>query len=59
MYISFHPNWFIEKEKSNNYFADLFSEIYTIFDVNFAEQTKESFIKNLYGTSHCFVFVKK
>lgn len=59
MYISFHPNWFIEKEKSINYFADLFSEIYNIFDVNFVEQTKESFIKNLNGTNHCFVFVNK
>jgi len=59
IYVSFHPNWFIEKEKSINYFADLFSEIYNIFDVNFNQQTKESFITGLYHYSHCYIFEAK
>ena len=59
MYISFHPNWFPEKDKSIEYMANLLDECYDIFDVNLTRVDKEYMIKCLYSNEHNFVFVKK
>ena len=56
MYVSFHPNWFTEKEKSINYFAELFSTNYKIYNISHNEITKQDFINGLNGKEHSYYF---
>lgn len=59
MYVSFHPNWFSEKEKMIHYFADLFSENYKIYTILHKEISKQDFINGLNGKEHSYYFVCK
>ena len=56
MYVSFHPNWFTEKEKSINYFAELFSTNYKIYNILHKEISKQDFINGLNGKEHSYYF---
>lgn len=56
MYVSFHPNWFSEKEKMINYFADLFSKNYKIHTILHKEISKQDFINGLNGKEHSYYF---
>ena len=56
MYVSFHPNWFTEKEKSINYFAELFSSNYKIYNILHKEISKKDFINGLNGKEHSYYF---
>jgi len=56
MYVSFHPNWFTEKEKTINYFAELFSTNYKIFNILHKEISKQDFINGLNGKEHSYYF---
>ena len=56
MYVSFHPNWFTEKEKSINYFAELFSDNYKIYNILHKEISKKDFINGLNGKEHSYYF---
>lgn len=57
MYVSFHPNWFTNKEKTIIYFAELFSSNYKIFNILHNEITKQDFINGLNGKEHSYYFV--
>ena len=59
MYISFHPNWFPEKDKSINEFVDILAATYNVFDINMVRRDYTYMVNCLYGTEHNFVFVSK
>lgn len=59
MYISFHPNWFPDKDYNINKIANLMDKSYDIFTIFFKKINKDDFIKNLYSSNHSFLFLKK
>lgn len=58
LYISFHPNWFENKEIMIKYFADMLFSVYKCYTRHFEQVDKKYFVNALNGTEHCFIFVK-
>jgi len=59
LYLSFHPNWFPEKDIQINNLIDILSEIYNIFSTSLNPVTKEQTIFGLYNNSHEYLFIAK
>lgn len=59
LYISFHPGWFEDKEKSVEKIIATLAPHYNCFNVHFEKHSYDEFKKSLDGKGHCFIFVKK
>lgn len=56
MYVSFHPNWFPDKDKNISDAMRVLSGYKHIYNKSLKEIDMDEAIKNLYGKEHCLIF---
>lgn len=59
MYISFHPNWFPEKEKNIERIIEIIFDGYKVLNTLLQECDKETLRQGLFGHSHSYVLIKE
>lgn len=59
MFISFHPNWFPNKDLEIQKISELLDTNYNIYNQNFTLISKNKFIDHLYSSGHNFILINK